>query len=145
MTMPIVAVAHDRRYPPRVTEFTNPFWQALDSGRFLVSRCPACARRSFPPKPICPHCWNDRIEWEEIATTGSLYSWTRVHAGPAIFDPDLPFAIGVVDLAVGVRLATSLIGNTHWQCGMAVELVTCRFTDGPFFAAAEIGAFTNSA
>lgn len=145
MTMPIVPVAHDRRYPPRVTEFTTPFWQALDAGRFLVSRCPACARHSFPPKPICPHCWNDHVEWEEIATTGSLYSWTRVHAGPAIFDPDLPFAIGVVDLAIGVRLATPLIGNTNWRCAMAVELVTCRFTDGPFFAAAEIGAFTNSA
>lgn len=141
MKMPIIPIKHDRRYPPRVTAFTSPFWQALNEGRFQVTRCTSCARRSFPPKPICPHCWNDRVDWEEIATRGTLYSWTRVHAGPAIFDADLPYAIGVVDLDVGVRLATPLIGNAEWQCEMPLELVACRFTDGPFFAAAEIGAF----
>ena len=141
MTMPIIQVEHSRRYPPRVTEFTSPFWQALEEGSFQVTRCTSCARQSFPPKPICPHCWNDSVEWEEIATQGTLYSWTRVHAGPAIFEADLPYAIGVVDLHVGVRLATPLVGNTKWQCDMPVELIVCRFTDGPFFATAEIGAF----
>lgn len=145
MKMPIIQVEHARRYPPRVTEFTSQFWQALDEGSFQVTRCTSCARRSFPPKPICSHCWNDLVGWEEIATRGKLYSWTRVHAGPAIFEADLPYAIGVVDLDVGVRLATPLIGNVNWQCEVPVELIVCRFTDGPFFAAAEIGAFPISA
>ena len=86
MNMRIIHVAHARRYPPRVTAFTEPFWQALDKGGFEVTRCSACARLSFPPKPICPHCWNDHVEWQAIGTLGRLYSWTRVHAGPAIFD-----------------------------------------------------------
>jgi uncharacterized OB-fold protein len=135
MTMPLVELPHARRYPPRVTDFTRSFWEALAEGRFLVTRCEACARHSFPPKPICPHCWTDAIVWEEQTTEGHIYSWTRVHAGPAIFEADLPYAIGIVDLDCGVRLACPLVGDALWACGMSVELVRIRYTDGPFFGA----------
>ena len=116
MTMAIRHIAHPRRYPPRVTEFTQQFWNALAQGRFLVTRCTRCEHRSFPPKPICPVCWAGDIIWSEVDTTGRLYSWTRVHAGPAIFDPDLPYAIGIVDLDIGVRLASPLVGGVLLSC-----------------------------
>ena len=135
MTMALLTIDQPRRYPPRVTEFTRPFWDALANGRFLVTRCLTCRRHSFPPKPICPQCWTDGIEWEEIETSGRLYSWTRVHAGPAVFEPDLPYAIGIVDLDCGVRIATPLLGAAAWECDMAVELVSRIFDDGAFYAA----------
>ena len=141
MTMAIRHIAHPRRYPPRVTIFTQPFWDGLTQGRFLVTRCTSCEHSSFPPKPICPVCWSTEIAWSEVDTTGQLYSWTRVHAGPAIFDPDLPSAIGIVDLDVGVRLACPLVGNgIAWRCGLAVELVACIYEDGPFYSATALGA-----
>ena len=141
MTMAIQHIAHPRRYPPRVTQFTQPFWDGLAQGLFLVTRCARCEHSSFPPKPICPVCWATEIMWSEVGTTGQLYSWTRVHAGPAIFDPDLPYAIGIVDLDVGVRLACPLLGDlVSWRCGMPVELVACLFEDGPFYAATAIEA-----
>ena len=141
MPMPILSVDFARRYPPRVTAFTQPFWDALGDGRFTITRCAKCARPSFPPKPICPHCWTEQVVWEEIATTGALYSWTRVHAGPAIFEADLPYDVGIVDLDAGLRIATPLVGQSdEWQCGMRVELVTRNFLDGPFFAAMPIRA-----
>ena len=141
MTMPIQRIAHPRRYPPRITEFTQRFWDALTQGRFLVTRCARCDHSSFPPKPICPICWATDINWSEVDTTGQIYSWTRVHAGPAIFDPDLPYAIGIVDLDVGIRLACPLVGEgTAWRCGMAVELITYIYDDGPFYAATPIEA-----
>ena len=141
MTMPIQRIAHPRRYPPRITEFTQRFWDALMQGRFLVTRCARCDHSSFPPKPICPICWATDINWSEVDTTGQVYSWTRVHAGPAIFDPDLPYAIGIVDLDVGIRLACPLVGEgTAWRCGMAVELITYIYDDGPFYAATPIEA-----
>jgi len=135
MRMPLLERDHARRYPPRVTAFTRPFWDALAEGRFLVTRCEGCGRHSFPPKPICPHCWTDVVAWEERSTDGRVYSWTRVHAGPAIFEADLPYAIGIVDLSCGVRLACPLVGDADWQCDMAVELVHIRHADGPFFGA----------
>ncbi len=140
MTMAIRHIAHARRYPPRVTSFTQPFWEALAQGRFLVTRCARCDHSSFPPKPICPVCWASESTWSEVDTTGQLYSWTRVHAGPAIFDPDLPYAIGIVDLDVGVRLACPLVGDgIAWRCGMAVELATFIYEDGPFYSATALG------
>lgn len=136
MTMAIQHIAHPRRYPPRVTDFTKPFWQGLAEGRFLVTRCTRCEHSSFPPKPICPVCWATEITWFEVDTTGKLYSWTRVHAGPAIFDPDLPYVIGIVDLEAGIRLACPLVGSAiDWRCGMAVDVISCIFEDGPFYAA----------
>ncbi len=135
MTMPLVTMPHARRYPPRVTEFTRVFWDALVDGRFLVTRCAACDRHSFPPKPICPYCWTDAILWEEQATSGKIYSWTRVHAGPAIFEADLPYSIGIIDLDSGVRLACPLIGEVQWCCGMEIEMVSVIHPDGPFFGA----------
>lgn len=144
MTMPLVKLSHSRRYPPRVTEFTRVFWDALAEGRFLVTRCRGCQRHSFPPKPICPHCWTDVIDWEEITTEGRIYSWTRVHAGPAIFEEDLPYAIGIVDLDCGIRVACPFIGDAAWQCGMAVEMVSVIYADGPFFGARQKGGSHNS-
>ena len=44
MTMAIRHIAHPRRYPPRVTSFTQLFWEALAQGRFLVTRCARCDR-----------------------------------------------------------------------------------------------------
>lgn len=136
MTMTIIQVDHPRRYPPRVTEFTESFWSGLLRGEFRITRCAKCDMPSFPPKPICPHCWTYDVRWELIDTSGRLYSWTRVHAGPAVFAPDLPYAIGIVDLDMGLRLACPLHGEAvDWSCGMAVRLVTLSFADGPFFAA----------
>ena len=139
MTLEILRVDHSRRYPPRVTAFTKRFWDDLSEGVFSTTRCHRCSRFSFPPKPICPHCWTEDIVWEPLGPDGTLYSWTRIHAGPAIFEADLPLAVGVVDLDVGVRLATPLHGDgVNWACGMRVRLLTQAYSDGPLFAAAPI-------
>jgi hypothetical protein len=91
---------------------------------------------SFPPKPICPHCWGDDVAWESLPGDGKLYSWTRIHAGPAVFEADLPYEVGIVDLDAGIRLACPLYGaSVLWRCDMRVELLTLSFLDGPLFAA----------
>ena len=145
MTMTIVHVGHARRYPPRVTAFTEPFWTGLLQGMFQVTRCTSCSKASFPPKPICPHCWTDDVRWEAIETTGTLYSWTRIHAGPAIFENDLPYAVGIVDLECGIRVACPLHGNgVAWACGMRIKLITLAYSDGPLFAATAANGFTVS-
>ena len=136
MSLEIVPVGHERRYPPRVTQFTEPFWRGLSAGVFRSTRCESCRRLSFPPKPLCPHCWHDQVSWESLSPDGRLYSWTRIHAGPAVFASDLPYEVGVVDLDCGIRIACPLRGpSTDWQCDMAVRLITLSYTDGPLFAA----------
>ena len=135
--MEVVAIDTPRAYPPRVTAFTRSFWDGLSEGTLRTTRCETCARLTFPPKPICPHCWTERVAWESIAPTGTLYSWTRIHAGPAVFAAQFPYEVGVVDLDVRLRLACRLWApaDTAWGCGMAVRIVALIAPDGPMFAA----------
>jgi len=112
-------------YPPRITAFTRHFWDGLRNGLFQTTQCQSCDHLTFPPKPICPKCWHEDIKWVECAVSGTLYSWTRIHAGPAVFSEELPYVVGVVDLDCGVRLACRLQSADlaqNWACGMAVKL-----------------------
>lgn len=136
MTIPIVRIAGNRPYPPRLTEFTTIFWNELEKGRFLLSQCEKCSHRSFPPKRICPICWCRKVGWVEHHGQGVLYSHTTVHAAPAYFQAELPFRVCVVDLQDGPRVATRLIGEDRGPLFNAqVNLVALRYDDGALFGA----------
>lgn len=126
-----------RAYPPRVSAFTQPFWEGLAQGRWQTTCCDACGRQTFPPRPICPHCWSDKVRWSPLSARGTLYSWTRIHAAPAVFASEAPYAVGIVDLDAGIRLACRLLDSTeaNWKPGMAVEMAVLQYEDGPLFAA----------
>jgi len=127
----------DRAYPPRQSAFTREFWSALDEGHWITTRCRACARQTFPPKPVCPHCWSADVEWSALGARGRLYSWTRIHAAPAVFGAEAPYAVGIVDLDDGIRLACRLVerDGAAPRIGQPVEMVVLRYRDGPLFAA----------
>lgn len=127
-------------YPPRITSFTKPFWEALDANRFITSRCRHCEAMTFPPKIICPKCWSDELQWVEPGIQGKLYSWTRIHAGPEVFQDLLPYAVGIVDLDSGVRLACPIIHDTPLKCDMHVELMRIQYADGSQLAAKPVDA-----
>jgi uncharacterized OB-fold protein len=127
-------------YPPRVTEFTRPFWDALKGDRFLTTRCKACAAQTFPPKVICPHCWSTDLDWVEPGIVGTLYSWTRVHAAPAVFVDLAPYALGIVDLACGIRLACPIVADQDLRCDMPIELMSIKYKDGCQIAARPVSS-----
>ena len=137
MTLEIIKVDSARAYPPRTTAFTEPYWLALAEGRLQTTRCCSCAKLTYPPKPICPHCWTDQIEWTEIDPQGILYTWTRIHAGPAMFAAELPYEVGIVDLNVGLRIAVRLVARDghDFKPGMAMRMVVLLYGDGPLLAA----------
>ena len=133
MTLESIPVARARAYPPRMSAFTQPFWQGLGRGQWQSTCCQACGKATFPPKPICPHCWSDRMAWKDLSSSGLLYSWTRIHAAPKVFEGEAPYAVCVVDLDIGLRIATRLIerDGKDFKCGMPVELVVLQYEDGP--------------
>ena len=137
MTLEKLSLDSDRAYPPRESEFTKAFWSELGQGRWRTTRCTRCHRQTFPPKPVCPHCWSTDVEWTELATRGTLYSWTRIHAAPAVFAAEAPYACGIVDLDGGIRLACRVVerDDIPLKVGQPVEMVVLQFRDGPLFAA----------
>jgi uncharacterized protein len=137
MKLPLLPVAAARAYRPRVSAFTAPFWNALAQGHWRTVRCTSCARATFPPKPVCPHCWSTGMEWTDLQPRGLLYSWTRVHAAPAVFAEEAPYACGIVDLEDGLRIACRLVAEPDQplRIGAAVDMVVLQYQDGPLFAA----------
>ena len=88
-------------YPPRVTAFTATFWDGLREGKFRTTRCLRCRHITFPPKPVCPECWSDDLEWIDLSGRGILRSYTEVSAAPAIFAAEAPYVLCLVDLDEG--------------------------------------------
>jgi uncharacterized OB-fold protein len=140
MTLESIAVARKRAYPPRVSAFTQPFWDGLAKGQWQSTCCEACGKFTFPPKPICPHCWSDKMTWKDLSRRGTLYSWTRVHSAPKVFTDEAPYALCVVDLDIGLRIATRMVrgqdtpADGTFKIGMPMEVIVLNFEDGPLFA-----------
>jgi uncharacterized OB-fold protein len=122
-------------YPPRLTAVTRPFYDALADNRLVTTRCRSCRHLTFPPKGICPRCWRDDVEFEEIAPTGVLRSFTEIHAAPGPFAQQAPYLLGIVDLDAGVRCAGRVLGRFEdHACDERVELCPQPATPVPLFA-----------
>lgn len=82
--------------------------------------CRACSRRSFPQRPLCPHCGADTIDNVALSDRGRVASWTVVHQAP----PQLktPYTLATVDLDDGVRLLGAAVGDVQIDTEVAVEL-----------------------
>lgn len=141
-----VPVAGKLSYPPRHSAFTQTFWSGLRTGLWQTTCCEDCSKLTFPPKPVCPHCWSTRVAWHPLGSFGTLYSWTRIHAAPTAFASETPYAVGIVDLADGVRLACRLADTEGIDLapGQPVEMLVLLYEDGPLFAARPVHETTPS-
>ncbi len=135
-TLPEFTMTGARPFPPRVSAFTRPFWEALAQGRLITTRCTACGTLSFPPRNLCRECWSRNLEWVPLAPHGRLYSFTRVHVVPGAFSADAPYAIGIVDLADGVRVMCRMMGEVSAaHLDGPAQMALLRYDDGPLFGA----------
>ena len=100
--------------PPVGDVDAAPFWAALDAGTLLVSVCESCGHRWLPPLATCPRCASRAITTATAAPTGALYSWTVIHrAADPVYADEVPYAVGLVELADGARLYGRVVGVPH--------------------------------
>jgi uncharacterized protein len=119
---------------------SEQFQAGLERGELLIQTCHNCGRPNMYPRHFCPFCQSDDLGWETAAGTGVLHSFTVVRAVPPRgFEPDLPYALGVVKLDEGVQLTTRLEPSddgewTHYACDARVSFSpepSRRTTRGP--------------
>jgi uncharacterized OB-fold protein len=109
---------------PTIEDDTRPFWDAARDGRLLIRRCRACGRAHHYPRPFCPHCWSEEVEWTEASGRATLYTWSVVFANDlAPFNERLPYVAAVVDLEEGVRLMTNVEGCPPEDLSVGMDLV----------------------
>ena len=105
---------------------TQPFWDAARDGKLLIKHCNACGEHHFYPRPFCPKCWSDDVEWVEASGRATLYSWSVVHRNDLPpFGDRVPYVAAVVDLAEGPRMMTNVVECEFdaLTMGMDVEAV----------------------
>jgi uncharacterized OB-fold protein len=111
---------------PRLTPDNRPFWEACRRHELRLPWCDACDQPHWPPGPVCPFCFGDRVTWRLASGRGAISSWVVVHKDwfPAFRD-DLPYNAVQVDLEEGVRLTGNVVGldGQPLSVGMPVRVV----------------------
>lgn len=113
---------------PVAEDLDAPFWEGLRKEQLLVQRCRACGTWQWGPEWCCHRCHSFDVGFEEVESTGVIYShervWHPVH--PALKDHG-PYVIVLVELpqAGGVRFVGNLVGDPMQQLviGAAVDAV----------------------
>ena len=137
MSLEIVTIARPLSMRPRITAFSERFWNGLADGVFATTCCEGCGRLSFPPRPFCPHCWQEPVSWRTLSGRGTLYAHTTVHAAPECFADELPYTNCIVDLMEGLRVACRLHSRGAFlpPPDSPVRLVVLAYEDGCLFGA----------
>ncbi|MFJ8667845.1 bifunctional MaoC family dehydratase N-terminal/OB-fold nucleic acid binding domain-containing protein [Streptomyces sp. NPDC093600] len=135
-----------KRPRPVINRDNAGFWEGVAAHRLLIQRCAACARPRFPWLPGCNACGSQEWHAVEASGSGTVFSYVVMHHPPfPAFDP--PYAVGLVELAEGVRMVSNVVGVPHdkVRIGMPVRLEFLRVDEElelPVFrAAAEGGEF----
>ncbi|MGW1034848.1 OB-fold domain-containing protein [Streptomyces antibioticus] len=120
----------ERRPRPVVNRDNAGFWEGVRAHRLLLQRCSDCAELRFPWLPGCAGCGGSGWDTVEACGEGTVFSYVVMHHPPfPAFDP--PYAIGLVQLAEGVRMVSNVIGVPYdkVRIGMPVRLEFRRYDD----------------
>jgi uncharacterized OB-fold protein len=95
---------------PQPTPETAEFWAGARRGELRIQRCRPCGKAYFFPRPFCPLCSSDDVEWFTASGRGRLYSYVINHRPPPNFRDYAPYVIAVVELEEGPRMMTNIVG-----------------------------------
>ncbi len=112
---------------PVVTPETKPFWDAAQEEELHVQRCNTCHLYYFYPRPFCPHCFSDDVSWVQVSGRATLHSYVINHRPVPGWEDDGPYAIAIVELEEGPRMATNIVGipNTPEDLVLDMPLQVC--------------------
>ncbi len=109
---------------PTIEAESRPYWDAAAEGRLLVRTCRDCGEAHHYPRPFCPACWSESVEWSEASGRATLYTWSTVHVnGMPPFAERVPYVAAVVDLEEGPRLMTNIVGCDPDTLSIGMSLV----------------------
>ena len=85
------------------------FYAHCAAGKLAIQRCSDCEAWRHLPRYMCPECGSEKWTWQNVSGDARLHSWTVTHRAmhPA-FANDVPYVVGVVELAEGPRLVAPI-------------------------------------
>jgi uncharacterized OB-fold protein len=98
-----------------VSALTGEFWAAVQRRELVRPVCNACGRSFFTPQVACPRCQSEDWAYQPSTGLGTVYSATVVHRPPGP-EFEVPFRLGIVDLAEGWTMLANLVGGPDNRC-----------------------------
>lgn len=128
------------RIEPAADPDLETFWAATRDQKLLIPWCRSCEKPFWYPRPTCPHCLGDEIDWRESPGAGEVHAVSVMYrpANPLMADK-VPYAVVLVDLDATsvpggerVRLMSNIVGvdATSVAIGQRVQLTWEALTDG---------------
>lgn len=93
---------------PQPTPESQEFWDGLKRHELRVQRCSDCTQYYFYPRPFCPRCHSQNVEWQTCSGKGKLHTYVIAHRGHPAFEA--PYVIAMVELDEGARMMTNIVG-----------------------------------
>ncbi|MGW2664087.1 Zn-ribbon domain-containing OB-fold protein [Nocardia tengchongensis] len=129
--------------PPVVRdERSAVFFDAAADDRLAVRRCLDCGHWLGLEARSCSNCGHSNLEWREAVGTAELVSWSVVHHPPhPAFADQVPFPIGLIELAEGPWINARLVGVRldELRAGLPLRVTFAHPAEGdsyPVFAPA---------
>jgi len=108
---------------------TAGYWQGIREGKLKIKRCAQCGRMQHPRRIFCTACGGDAFDWREAAGEAVVYSFSTVHRAPnEDYVAELPYTVGIVELAEGVFIFSRIIAPEGREPAVG-ERVTLEFRD----------------
>ncbi len=95
--------------------------------------CENCGFYYFPSRNICPECRREgRLRPHKLKGTGTVYSYTIVHAPPQGFELHRPYIVAIVQLDEGPKLTTQIVDckRDDIKIGSKVKMTFRKIQDG---------------
>jgi len=86
-----------------LTSDSEPFFAASTQGTFSIPACDDCGKTHWYPRPLCPHCFGERINWKPASGRGRIHTFSVMRRVPQ------PYAVAYVELAEGPLMLTNLV------------------------------------
>jgi uncharacterized OB-fold protein len=97
--------AQDRKLrDPAINPGDGPYFDAAAQGKLLVKKCNDCGEYHHYPRPFCPFCFSEKVEWVEAKGTGEIYTYSVTRRGGPV-----PYCIGYVTLDEGPKMMTNIV------------------------------------
>ena len=112
------------------------FLTYLDQGKVMTTQCNLCSQVYFPPKFDCDRCGKSQMDWIEIKGTGKLETFTTCMYGPAGFEKETPYTLGVVNFSKGIKIFGLLdkrIPYIEVKVGIDLKVVPVKMDDRVFY------------
>lgn len=91
------------------------FNQYLNEKKLMASRCKNCQTIYVPPRPLCPKCYIQEMDWVEMKGKGKLAAFTTITVALTMmiqegYGRDKPYCSGVVQLEEGPKISARILG-----------------------------------